>query len=61
MIVTEVADRTPNRVGFPAMEGRSEGSVPKSRQSDETGTIHHANTQNMELVMGRVFGMFVPI
>jgi hypothetical protein len=60
-VATEVANGTPNGVGFPVIEGRSGGSVPKLRQSDETGTIHRANTQNMELEMGQVFGKFVPI
>ncbi len=59
--MNEVANGTPNGVGFSAVEGCSEGSVPKLRHSDKTGTVHCANTQDMEMEMGQGFGMLVLI
>ena len=51
-IEAAVANRAPDRVGFPAVEGCSYGPMPESEHSDKTRVVHRANAQDMGLEMG---------
>ena len=60
-ITPAVADRAPDRLQFPDVEGRNFGAVPKSECWDKIRRVHRTNAQDMGMEMGQGLQLPAPI